>query len=632
MGRAGLSIKLEALARGEIVMFRSLMRVIVRWIAIAILSAELTACSTFSALSTSAPSPSPVSSASAPEFLTDPFLQSPTSDSVRVVWFAEFAGRDPAVVIGQSGQTTIDGANRRIPAVVSTLSRTREDRDSYVNGQTRDRGLYEQPQKRSIWRYEAEVTALQPGVTVPYRVEMADEGSETISSATFGLKPAPAPGQPLKILLTSDHQLKPMTAANLQKVVETVGQIDAVFAAGDLVNVPDRASEWFDDDRGGAFFPCLQGRASYRLEGDGVPAQTYTGGALIQNAPLFPAIGNHEVMGRFHPRRRLNEQFNDPVPRAVAERQYEVYREQVNPQADEAIARQWIADRSFNGDTYAEIFSLPTNPAGHSRYYATTFSDVRLIVLDAANIWRSPDLSDTTRGRYRERADDLSYPDRWGYGQHIFEPIARGSAQYAWLERELASPEFQQARYHIVMLHHPLHSLGDNVVPPFAEPIQAIARNADGSIQSVRYDYPQTEDYLIRDVAPLLEGAGVELVYYGHSHLWNRFVSTTGTHYLESSNVGNTYGAYLDEARPGIPGDRADLYAATGDPNGFTPVVPTLHPLRNDTDVNLPYIASNTHTIFSIFDSERGVVSSYDFDTQAPQSPVVEFDRFSLIR
>ena len=50
-----------------------------------------------------------------------------------------------------------------------------------------------------------------------------------------------------------------MTPANLQKVVETVGRVDAVFFAGDLVNIPDRASEWFDDARGLAFFPWLTG-------------------------------------------------------------------------------------------------------------------------------------------------------------------------------------------------------------------------------------------------------------------------------------------------------------------------------------------------------------------------------------
>jgi len=49
-------------------------------------------------------------------------------------------------------------------------------------------------------------------------------------------------------------------------VVKTVERVDAVFFVGDLVNVPDRASGGFDDKRGGALFPCLQGRANYELD------------------------------------------------------------------------------------------------------------------------------------------------------------------------------------------------------------------------------------------------------------------------------------------------------------------------------------------------------------------------------
>lgn len=45
-----------------------------------------------------------------------------------------------------------------------------------------------------------------------------------------------------------------MVAANLQKVIETIGEIDGVFMAGDLVNIADRASEWFDD-KGVDLFP-----------------------------------------------------------------------------------------------------------------------------------------------------------------------------------------------------------------------------------------------------------------------------------------------------------------------------------------------------------------------------------------
>ncbi|MEO1131529.1 MAG: metallophosphoesterase [Cyanobacteria bacterium J06639_1] len=579
----------------------------------------------------SQPASPPATVPTAPTLLSDPFLQSPTPDSVRVVWFTEFEGRDPTLVLGQPGETSINAATQRQQSATSSLlSRTYEDRNSFVNGQTLENILYPRPQRRPIWRHEAIANNLTPGERTPYRVEITADSGDAIASSTLTLAPAPNPGQPLNILLTSDHQLMPMTAANLQKVKETVGDIDAVFAAGDSINIPDRASEWFDDDRGGAFFPCLQGRASYSLERDNTPATTYTGGELIQNAPLFPAIANHEVMGRFNPAQRLNAQFNDPVPRAVAERRYEFHREVVNPQDDPAIAAEWVKNQSFNSDTYEEIFSLPTNSAGHSRYYATTFGDVRLVVLYATTIWRSPALSDSTRGRFRERAADLEAPERWGYGNHIFEPIARGSKQYQWLERELASSEFQQARYKIVMLHHPMHTLGDNIMPPYTDPVQAIARNPDGSIQSVRYDYPRAENYLIRDVEPLLEEAGVNLVYFGHSHLWNRFISAAGTHYLESSNVGNTYGAYIGDTKRQVPSDRPGLYAATGDPNGLTPVIPTESPLKDEEGATLPYLSSNTLTAFSIFNSASGVVSSYYFDTDRPDSEVVEFDRFSL--
>jgi hypothetical protein len=41
---------------------------------------------------------------------------------------------------------------------------------------------------------------------------------------------------------------------------------------------------------------------------------------LIQYAPLFPTIGNHEVMGRFSENSRLSQQFVDAIPKEVAEK------------------------------------------------------------------------------------------------------------------------------------------------------------------------------------------------------------------------------------------------------------------------------------------------------------------------
>ncbi len=559
---------------------------------------------------------------SAPQLLTDPFLQLPTETSVRVVWFTEFEGSRHSVAYGQ-------GLTRSAIATTTKLSRTREDQLSKVGEQTEDRQIYKQPTMRDIWRHETEVTDLSPGDRVPYRVTSVQDDGQSVSSRQFTLAPTPTPQTPLKILLTSDHQLMPMTAANIQKVAQTVGKVDAIFFAGDLVNVPDRASEWFDDNRGGAFFPTLQGRANYKLDKDGVKA-SYTGAALLQYAPLFTATGNHEVMGRLDKVSNLNEQFNDPFPRAIAQDIYQKNAKEWNTSNNSNLREFWLRNNSFNTDTYNEIFSLPQdNPKGQN-YYAVTFGDIRLVVLYITNIWRTPSLDADARGRYREREKDLNNPLEWGYGQHIFEPVSQGSAQYNWLAEELNNEAFQQAKYKIVMFHHPPHSLGDNIVPAYTDPVQIIERNPDGTVKAVRYEYPREADYIIRDVVPLLEASGVQLVFYGHSHVWNRFISPNGTHFLEASNVGNTYGAFTGNKKRSLPtGNQAD-YAAIGDPNGLQPIMPTLAPLVGEDNQPLPYIASNEVSAFSILDTGTGTVSSYRFNTLDPQSEVVKFDEFRV--
>ncbi|OUL30146.1 metallophosphoesterase [Nostoc sp. RF31YmG] len=551
---------------------------------------------------------------SAPQLLTDPFLQLPTETSVRVVWFTEFPGIKHIVNYGENLTHTTWASTTK-------LSRTREDQrclrratPTRFGNQTENGQVDQKPVWRDIWRHEAEVTGLTPSVRVNYRITSVREDGETVSSDVFTLASNPKPGTPLKILLTSDHQLKPMTAANLQKVVETVGRVDAVWFAGDLVNVSDRASEWFDDYRGGAFFPALQGRANYKINHNGVQT-SYTGGQIIQHAPLFSCIGNHEVMGRFARTESLDDEFNDTIPRAIAQKFY---------------SGKSLKDNSFNTDTYEEIFSLPKSKEGGKRYYAVTFGNVRLVVLYITNMWRTPTLNAAYKGRYQEVVEDLNNPENWGYGQLIYEPIAKGSQQYNWLERELNSDEFKQAKYKVVMFHHPPHTLGDNIVPAYTEPVQIIERDDVDNIKAVRYEYPKNEDYIIRDVIPLLEAANVQFVLYGHSHLWNRFVSPSRMHFLETSNVGNSYGAAWGDKKREVPIGYQEEYVVLGDPNGLEPVVPTIAPLLGEDGKPMPYIASNYITVFSIFNTETGIVSSYYFDTRKADSQVVKFDEFEL--
>ncbi len=543
---------------------------------------------------------------STPKLLTDPFLQLPTANSVRVVWFTEFAGSQHIVNYGEN-------LNQSAIATTTKLSRTREDQKSRIGNQTEDSKVYQQPVIRDIWRHEAEVTGLSPDKRVIYSVTSLDDGGVTISSNVFTLAPAPSPGTPMKILLTSDHQIKPMVAANLQKVVETVGQVDCVWFAGDLVNLPDRASEWFDDNRGNAFFPCLQGLGSYEMNWNEEKI-TYTGGEIIQHAPMFTCIGNHELMGRFARENSLNGEFDDTIPRDIARKLY---------------GNECLKDNSFNSDTYEEIFTLPESTGGKT-YYAVSFGDVRLVVLYATNMWRFPSTENRRKGKYEEPKEDLQNPVSWGYGQIIYEPIAKGSNQYNWLEKELKSSEFQQARYKVVMLHHPPHTLGDNIIPAYTDPVQVIERDEKGNVENVRYEYPKDADYLIRDVIPLLEAAKVQLVFFGHSHLWNRFVSASGMHFLETSNVGNSYGAaFASRKRDNVPVMGSDNYIEIGDPNGLEPVMPAISTMLGE-DGKLPYISSNEITVFSIFDTGTGIISSYWFDTRQVNGDVIKFDEFKL--
>ncbi len=498
-------------------------------------------------------------------YCIDPMLQMRTSGAISAVWFTEVPYATNHVEYGE-------GFSKSAIAQTTHLSKMREDSE-------------QGPIPQAIYRHEAVLSDLVE--KTPYRVVSVDVSGKREESNAFFCSPPPQKDKALKILFTSDHQGKPMVAANLQKVKEVEPDIDAVFFAGDCVDHADKASEWFGKN---GFFACLQGLAQKELYD-----ATYKGGAILQYAPMFCTVGNHEVMGRWNANTSLNAQLNDAHPVA-----------------------------GFNCDSYQEIFTLPK-----SGYYAITYGDVRLVVLYATRIWRTPELG--KKGKYTEDPTTFADPEKWGHGDFIFEPIQRGSPQYNWFEKELQSPAFQEARYRIVMLHNPLHSLGENSIPPFTDPQRYIKVDSQGEIQSIRYEYPKEKDYLIRDIEPLLERSGVDLVLCGHTHVWNRFQSPAGVHHLETSNVGNSYGAYLDKERPLMPGGIGDEnYISMGDPNGLIPIVPTLAPLESESGVALPYISSNTITVFSIFNTDTGAVDSYYFDTEHPHTPTIHFDRFYL--
>ncbi|MBB6391102.1 metallophosphoesterase [Microbacterium thalassium] len=580
--------------------------------------------------------------------LSDPFLQLPSEAAVHVAWATEARGIRHAVLVGDgvtglTADAARDAASGSAPApgvrVVVAASRRfsqlAEDAGSWVPEErrptTRD-GIV----PREIWRHEALVDALAAGERMPYRVVSLGDDSFAVSDV-FTLGPAPRRGDALRVLLTSDHQAAPNVAANLQKAVEAAGPFDAVFAAGDLANLPDRASEWFDDTRGSAFWALLQGRGA---RPDRHELVQYRGGEIVQHAPLFPAVGNHDVQGRTAGSVNMLSAIFSAVPRAVAAAEYERVAASVNPAGDPAVQDAWIEGNSFNTRTYDEMFTLPTDSPGGATYYAVSFGDIRLVSLFATRMWRPTDaVADpaerTTTSRWQEAPANLADPMAQGHGEHIFASLAPGSPQHEWLRAELASEEFTGARYRVVMMHEGPHGLGANISPPFADPVRIEERSDDGELIGVRYDYPADADQL-RDLAGLLDEAGVDLVLSGHSHLWNRFVAASGTVYLETSNVGNTHGAFWrgsgrERVIPPAPWDAGD-YRAVGDPAGLEPVVPSVAPFTGEDGLPQPYVQSNDHAVFSVLDTGAGEVVTWAFDVRMPELGPWVIDRVAVGR
>lgn len=567
--------------------------------------------------------------------LTDPLLQLPTEDSVRVAWYTEFEGQGHTLTYGES-------LNQTASATTTKMTRMLEDEQSEIRDES-----YDEVVERDIWRHEAIATGLTQNVRVPYFVTSVNDDDEEIVSDEFTLQPLPTPGHGIQILLTSDQQNRQMSPANFQKVIETVGPVDAVLFAGDLVDNPHRASEWFDrydpewmtgdpnPERPAfpaarpAFFPSLQGNYQNVF-----PEFPYTGGEILQHAPLFGTIGNHESPGRWRPNEtfvlngqevtaNINFMDNDPQPRWYAEIRYEQQKDTINPTDDPAIKEEWIRDNSFEHTQYFEMWNHPDNgPQGES-YYAYQIGDVFVISMNVSRVWRTWNITENDRGKFTEIQSELSNPDNWGFGDIWFETYEEGSEQYEWLTGVLESEAFQNAKYKVVLTHQTMFGLGDNAVPVMADRVMTVVYEQDGqeqtlertlpfdqaaweaeiepildSITEIRYEYPLDQDVWRNDIEPLLLQHDVDMVHVGHSHMWNR-AQVGDLHYIETSNVGNTFGAYYDDAE-GIYAERTrwassfwdelaspesrwtpDNYPSTNDPHDRAPIFPTIfNPMR----------------------------------------------------
>jgi hypothetical protein len=164
----------------------------------------------------------------------------------------------------------------------------REDHESRVPGRE-----YQGITARPVYRHLARVSGLAAGRRTRYQVVSVDDSGAEVTSEVYSLAPEPTADCGVQLLLTSDHQLGPAAAATLTRIGQTVGvRLDGILLAGDMINTADRASDWFDEAGGAAFFATMTGRGAQESGG-----RLWPGAPLLQHTPLYPTLGNHEVMG-----------------------------------------------------------------------------------------------------------------------------------------------------------------------------------------------------------------------------------------------------------------------------------------------------------------------------------------------
>jgi predicted phosphodiesterase len=118
----------------------------------------------------------------------------------------------------------------------------------------------------------------------------------------------------------------------------------------------------------------------------------------------------------------------------------------------------------------------------------------------------------------------MTYGDVRFIGLNTNLDYAPGSEQYQWFLAELESSEFSQALWHVVLFHHPPYTCTD-----------------------VHQDNLAVQAYLV----PLFDQYGVQLVFSGHSHAYERY-SRRGITYIVTGGGGGSPYRLVDDTVPPI--------------------------------------------------------------------------------
>ncbi len=218
---------------------------------------------------------------------------------------------------------------------------------------------------------------------------------------------------------------------------------------------------------------------------------------IMNHAPVWPTIGNHEMGADLIDLGPLLG-FPFPIPTILGGTSLSS-----DPQSYDDFDPTTVDD----GPPYLKIFSLPTAgetggvPSGTEQYYAFDYGNVHVVSLDSQ----------------LSNRDDV-----------------QRSAMANWLVADLAANDRD---WTIVIFHHPPYTKGEN---------------HDSDVEDAEID--------MREVfTPIFEAYGVDAVYGGHSHSYERSYYLNG-HIGDSTTFDVQLHAELDAQGQGASGQGDDRY------------------------------------------------------------------------
>lgn len=219
---------------------------------------------------------------------------------------------------------------------------------------------------------------------------------------------------------------------------------------------------------------------------------------VLAQTPLWPTIGNHEMGAGYYKLKVVGELFLAGTSTSSDPNSYVATK-------DAAPARM----------PYLDIFSLPTNgetggvASGTEQYYSFDYGNVHVVSLDSQLSTRDPE----------QRA-----------------------AMRDWLTADLASNSLD---WTIVIFHHPPYTRGSHD----SDKKPALKGDIDTPIVIMREEF-----------TPVFEDYGVDLVFSGHSHSYERSWYLTG-HTGDANTFNHRQHTELNTAGEPASGKGAERYA-----------------------------------------------------------------------